>query len=237
MIDFSISKQTISASVSSEIKKLIMMKKLRPGDTLPSQKDLALQLGVGRPAVREAIKRLEAMGIVRVQHGKSTTIEKVDIDNVMLNVSPILELTDTDVLQLLEAKEIIETKCVELAAERATRIELEEMEKHLVDMDRYREDPHKHAVSDFLLHFTIVKSARNPIIIETMKLIGRMIEEAIEQTAIEDDLAGRDKARIYHRGIFNAIREKNGKKAVEILHKHSMESRRRYAASHSARSK
>ena len=111
MLDINISKQSIPDSVSMQIQQLIAKKKLKAGDKLPSQRDLAEQLGVGRPAIREAFKRLEAMGIVKVQHGKSSTIEKVDLNTIMENVSSILELDPSDVLQLLEAKEIIESKC------------------------------------------------------------------------------------------------------------------------------
>ena len=227
MLDISVSKQSIPDSVSKQIQQLIAKRKLKAGDKLPSQRDLAEQLGVGRPAIREALKRLEAMGIVKVQHGKSSTIEKVDLSTIMGNVSNLLELAPIDVLQLLEAKEIIEFKCSELASQRATEKDLTEMKGYLEEMEKNKKNPKVHAEADYLFHFTIVKAAGNPFIIEIM------IEKAIEETAIEDDLIGRERAMRYHRSLYRAIRQKDGKKAAEVLHKHSLESRGRYEMMHS----
>jgi GntR family transcriptional repressor for pyruvate dehydrogenase complex len=233
MLDINVSKQSIPDSVSRQIQQLIAKKKLKAGDTLPSQRDLAEQLGVGRPAIREALKRLEAMGIVKVQHGKSSTIEKVDLDTIMGNVSNLLELAPIDVLKLLEAKEIIESKCTELAARRATEDDLLEMKGYLEEMEKNKTNPRVHAEADYLFHFTIVKAADNPFVVEIMKVLGKMIEKAIEETAIEDDSVGRDKAMRYHRSLYRAIRQKDGKKAAEVLHRHSVESRGRYEMMHS----
>lgn len=232
MLDINVVKQSIPDSVSLQIQQLIANKELKAGDKLPSQRDLAEQLGVGRPAIREALKRLEAMGIVKVQHGKSSTIEKVDLSTVMGNVSSLLELTPIDVLQLLEAKEIIEFKCTDLASQRATENDLAEMKGYLQEMEKNKKNPKVHAEADYLFHFTIVKAADNPFIIEIMKVLGKMIERAIEETAIEDDLAGREKAMRYHRSLYRAIAQKDGKKAAEVLHKHSLESRGRYETMH-----
>jgi GntR family transcriptional repressor for pyruvate dehydrogenase complex len=233
MLDISVSKQSIPDSVSKQIQQLIAKRKLKAGDKLPSQRDLAEQLGVGRPAIREALKRLEAMGIVKVQHGKSSTIEKVDLSTIMGNVSNLLELAPIDVLQLLEAKEIVEFKCSELASQRATEKDLTEMKGYLEEMEKNKKNPKVHAEADYLFHFTIVKAADNPFIIEIMKVLGKMIEKAIEETAIEDDLIGRERAMRYHRSLYRAIRQKDGKKAAEVLHKHSLESRGRYEMMHS----
>ncbi len=228
MLDISVTKTTIPDSVSLQVQQLIAKKKLKPGDKLPSQRDLAEQLGVGRPAIREALKKLEAIGIVKVQHGKSTTIEKVDLNIIMDHVSRILELAPSDVLQLLEAKEIIESRCTSLAAERATEEELNEMKHYLHEMKENRKEPQKHAEADFLFHFTIIKAAGNPFIVEVMKILGKMIEKAIEETAIEDDLVGRDRSMFFHRALYRAITRRDGRKAAEVLHKHSTESRSRY---------
>jgi len=233
MLDINVVKQSIPDSVSMQIQQLIAKRKLKAGDKLPSQRDLAEQLGVGRPAIREALKRLEAMGIVKVQHGKSSTIEKVDLSTIMGNVSNLLELAPIDVLQLLEAKEIIEFKCSELASQRATEKDLIEMKGYLEEMEKNKKNPKVHAEADYLFHFTIVKAADNPFIIEIMKVLGKMIEKAIEETAIEDDLVGRERAMRYHRSLYRAIRQKDEKKAAEVLHKHSLESRGRYEMMHS----
>jgi len=228
MLDINVSKQSIPDSVAMQIQQLIAKKQLKAGDTLPSQRDLAEQLGIGRPAIREALNRLEAMGIVKIRHGKSSTIEKVDFNTILGNLSTILELAPADVLQLLEAKEIIESKCTELAAERATEEDLAQMKDFIESMEQNKDNPTAHAEADFLFHFTIVKAAGNPFIIEITKVLSKMIQKAIEETAIEDDLEGRERAMRFHRALYRAIRRKEKTKAAEVLQQHSADSRSTY---------
>ena len=95
-------------------------------------------------------------------------------------------------------------------------------------MEQNKNDPQIHAEADFLFHFTIVKAAKNPFIVEVMKVLGKMIQKAIEETAIEDDLVGREKSMVFHRSLYRAIGRKDEKKAAEVLHNHSLESRSRY---------
>ena len=228
MLDINVSKQSIPDSVAMQIQKLIAKKQLKAGDKLPSQRDLAEQLGVGRPAIREALNRLEAMGIVKIRHGKSSTIEKVDLNTIMGNLGSMLQLAPADVLQLLEAKEIIESKCTELAAERATEEDLAQMKDFLDSMERDKDNPSAHAEADFLFHFTIVKAAGNPFIVEIMKVLSKMIQKAIEETAFEDDLEGRERAMRFHRALYRSICRKEKTKAAQVLQRHSADSRNTY---------
>ena len=88
-----------------------MEHKLRTGDRIPSQRDLAAKLAVGVPAIREALKNLEAIGLLEIRHGKRTLVKRVDVDSLLESVSPAIQLTEAEVVHLLEFKEIIETRC------------------------------------------------------------------------------------------------------------------------------
>jgi len=102
------------------------------------------------------------------------------------------------------------------------------MKGFLDRMEQNKNNPPAHAEADFLFHFTIVKAAGNPFIIDIMKVLGKMIQKAIEETAIEDDLEGRERSMRFHRALYRAICRKETTKAAEVLHQHSADSRSTY---------
>jgi GntR family transcriptional repressor for pyruvate dehydrogenase complex len=215
MLNININKLTIADSVAKQIRQLIMDKELKPGDYLPSQVELAEKLRVGRPSIREALKKLEALGLLEIKHGCSTKVSQVDLESFIGQIVPVLELTGTDVLNLLEAKEIIEMKCAELAAHRATKTELNKMEQYLLTMIQNADNEEKLAEADYLFHLTIIESAKNPVINEIMKMIGAMIHRAVVKTAelrqwqsISLDL---------HKRLFSAIQQGQGAQAASLV--------------------
>lgn len=223
MLDISVAKSTISEIVAERLQQLIIDNKLKPGDTLPSQRELSQQLGVSRPTIREAFKILEARGLINVNHGLKTTVERATIQSMMSNVSSVLELTDADMFQIFEVREIIETRCAELAAERATPEDLSLIEQHLRKMKEYFNDLDRYVQADWLFHLTLVKSAHNPIINEFIEIIGRMMIRGLRQTVV----LGRSFENI-HQQIFESIRAKNGAMAKTIVHEHLMNLMRQY---------
>jgi GntR family transcriptional repressor for pyruvate dehydrogenase complex len=223
--DLNISKSTIPDSLMQQIKKMIINKKLKPGEALPSQRKMAAELGVGVPSIREALKIMEGMGLVKIQHGHSTIITQISMDSLITNITTFLEITEVDVLHLLETKDFIETQCALVAATRATESEIKELENYIKAMEKYFLDSQKYAQLDYLFHLTIVKAAHNPIINEIMKMAGRMILKGMEITS---SLPGRDIAMDYHRRIFEAIRDRNGILAATLIHEHIAETAKRY---------
>jgi GntR family transcriptional repressor for pyruvate dehydrogenase complex len=229
LLDISISRTSIADSVAQQIRQMIVDRRLKPGDKLPSQRKFAIQLKVGRPTIREAFRSLASIGIIKVEHGRSPIVERVGLDTLISDVSPMIEITDTDVISLLETKDIIETRCAELAATRITLEEIEKMKLYLGEMEKYREDNKLYAAADYEFHYTLIRSARNPIINEIMKIVGRMIEKAIEKTVLGSGLAGREVAMQYHYRIYEAIRNGDAAMAARLVHEHLVETINRYS--------
>lgn len=224
-MDLIISKTSIPGSLVQQIRDMMVNKKLKSGDTLPSQRKMASELGVGVPSIREALKIMEGMGLVKIRHGSSTVIERINMESVMTNLTPLLELTGAEVLCLLEAKDFIETKCAYAAANRATSEELKELENYIREMEINLDNTQKYAQLDYLFHLAIVKAAHNPVINEIMKVAGRMILKGLEITSY---LPGRDIAMDYHIRIFTAIHNRDGELAGTLIHEHILETEKRY---------
>lgn len=100
---------------------------LRPGDKLPAERELAQQLGVGRNALREALRSLEIAGIVRLQKGVKggAFIQAGDVDRMNEVVRDMLSLGSISVAELTESRVHIQDLVVRLACERATRADLD----------------------------------------------------------------------------------------------------------------
>jgi GntR family transcriptional repressor for pyruvate dehydrogenase complex len=223
--DIQIFKSTIPKSLTQQIRAMIINKKLKPGEELPSQRKMASELGVGVPAIREALKIMEGMGIVKIKHGHSTIIRQVSMESFMTNLTPLLELTEFDVLHLLETKDFIETQCALVAAKRATVSEIQELEDYVQAMEAAIDNSQEYARLDYLFHLTIVKAAHNPVMNEIMKVAGNMILRGFEITST---LPGREIAMHYHRKIYEAMRLRNGVLASNLLHEHIAETANRY---------
>ena len=107
--------------------------RLRPGDKLPPERELALQLGVGRNALREALRSLEIAGIVRLQKGAKggAFIREGDSARMDQVVSDMLSLGSISVADLTESRVHILDLVVRLACERATRADLEALDANV----------------------------------------------------------------------------------------------------------
>src|SRR5690606_8537975 len=111
----------------SAIKGMILDGRLRPGDQLPSERALSEALGVSRPTVREAIRSLQAMNIVETRHGAGTFVSSLSVEELLRPLQFALALSDFAMEHLFEVRLMLEPGAAELAAERASDDEIEEL--------------------------------------------------------------------------------------------------------------
>jgi len=222
-----VEKSTVPASLSRQVRQFILDRRLSPGDRLPSQRELAGQLGVGVPAVREALKNLEAIGLLDIRHGKHTVVKQLDMEALLDSVSPVLQLTEAEVVHLLEFKGIVETRCAFLAARRVSPENLERMRQYLDLMEQTQRDDRRFAEADYLFHLTIVQAAGNPVMNRVMKVIERMLARAIEKAAGLHEW--RRRALKMHEQIYRAILNRQGRAASLAVEKLIEETLKRYA--------
>jgi GntR family transcriptional repressor for pyruvate dehydrogenase complex len=221
-----VEKSTVPAALSRQIRQFILDRKLKTGDSIPSQRELSRQLGVGVPAVREALKNLEAIGLIDIRHGKQTIVKQVDMEALLDSVSPAIQLTEAEVVHLLEFKEIIETRCAFLAAQRATPESLALMRRYLDLMEQPQGDDRRFAEADYLFHLTIVQAAQNPVMNRVMKVIENMLARAIEKAAGLHEW--RPRALKMHERIYHAILKREGRSAALAVEKLVEETLKRY---------
>ena len=95
--------------IQDRLKAFIKENSLRPGDKLPTEAELATEIGVSRTAVREALRGLETLGIIDVQKGSGRYLKKVVFSEIIDDLAYNLELSSANLVDLLEIRAVLET--------------------------------------------------------------------------------------------------------------------------------
>jgi GntR family transcriptional regulator, transcriptional repressor for pyruvate dehydrogenase complex len=135
------SRLSLSDDIAQRITQLIHTGDYRPGARLPAITVMAQQFGVGSPTVREALKRLETVGVVDIRHGSGVYVGRQP-DSLLIS-NPVLETTPTKKLlvDLISARIPIETQTAALAAANATAEHLDQMASQLAKAGESLGDP------------------------------------------------------------------------------------------------
>ena len=190
--------------VIDRIKRLIESESYQPGMKLPTERKLADLFGVGRPAVREAIKALSILDVVESRRGDGTYLKSTSALTTGWPERVHQLEQDFDMLQLLEVRKMIEPYAASLAAVRASARQIHEIERELLLQEEYitkRSFVGKH---DYLFHDAILRAAANHILVDLTAILAPMLIKSRQITAN----SAPDLARMLneHRAIFGAIR-------------------------------
>jgi GntR family transcriptional repressor for pyruvate dehydrogenase complex len=129
-----IQRTTVSEEIVKRLVSLILDAGLRPGDKLPSERELMARLAVGRSSLREAIKTLRALGIVKVTGGSGTFVANGNISALTQPLSWRLLMTEHITREVIEARRVVEVELASLAAERATPEDIAAISQRLETM-------------------------------------------------------------------------------------------------------
>jgi len=209
--------------VAIQIKKLIDEGKLKSGEMLFPESELANMMGVSRSSVREALRILELVGYVETKQGIGTYVSKPTTDRVIQRLSEFCPEGDKIILYLLEAREMLEPLAAKLAAQRADHKDLHDMEQAL---NQIREKIGMHEIikeEAVNFHFCIGKASKNPIIAFMLDSILDLLKHS---TKITYSVPGRPEISLKeHEQILEAIKERNSEKAYKLMKNHLQEVR------------
>ncbi len=145
--------------------------KLPPGTTLPSQKDLAKQLGVGRSSIREAVNALALMGYLDIQQGRGTFVCDALPVTELSAVQMQAALSAGDIFDLMEARLLLECQCARWAAERASAKQLKMLTAAALVVEANTNDYDQFLEADLKFHSCLVKAGQNRVVDELMRPI------------------------------------------------------------------
>lgn len=195
--------------VAHQIEGLVLEGVLRVGERLPGERELAVETGVSRPIVREAIKRLEDCGILESRHGGGTYVADVIGTVFSPQISALLASHSRATLDYLEYRREIEAIAARLAAQRATQADKELLAAAVGRMEAAHEaeDFDVEARADIEFHSLIGEMAHNLVLLHTLRACYKLLSEGIFQnrSRLYQTPGGRTQLLAQHRAIHEAI--------------------------------
>jgi GntR family transcriptional repressor for pyruvate dehydrogenase complex len=216
----------VSQQVVAEICRLIRQHVYTAGDRLPPERELAEQLQVSRPTLREALRVLEMTGIVESRHGGGTFVQDMFSMGVVSPLALVLEATGDIVGDLWEARIIFEPAIAARAALRATPDAIDQMEKLVNSLDvsiRNAEPDEITIQNDRDFHIALARASGNQVAVRVLMLINELLMDG--RRHFITSRGRRMKAYDAHQLIVQTIRERNpaGARAAMLRHLEEIE--------------
>src|SRR5215210_2453844 len=154
---------SLSSQIVSEVRDALFAKKLKPGDFLGTEKDLAARFGVSRIVARDALRTLQALGIAEIKMGKGGGA-RVARGNPRLFAEALavqLDLTGVSAAEIMDAQRAIECLAAELAAEHATEADIARLRQLIADADLALDDPERFTQLGAEFHLAVAEASHN----------------------------------------------------------------------------
>jgi GntR family transcriptional repressor for pyruvate dehydrogenase complex len=208
----------LSRQLTEQIVNLITTRKLEQGDRLPTMRELAQIFAVATPTIREALRRLQATGVIDIRHGSGIYVQRTN-QTLMITNPHRTALDPASILELLDARLVIEPQTAALAAERATDATIERLQAILKEAERLLSgEDTELGPRNMQFHGEIARAAGNTILSQVVdSLIDVYATEQLVIMALYDARADDHRE---HVEIFEAIRARDPKLASELMTRH-----------------
>lgn len=210
-------KANITQQVIEYLKKNIENGTWPVGEKIPSENNLTEILGVSRASVRVAIQQFIALDALQSIQGKGTFVKTNNITGVNSNLNAIDEANYDDIIQVLEFRRIIETECAYIAAQQATDETINNLNRYLGNMKNSIDQSEEFVKQDMLFHEEICHATGN-------RLLENCLKEVFQQTAKNhkqmNEAFGYNDGIYYHTLLLKAIKNKDARKAKNLMKEH-----------------
>jgi DNA-binding FadR family transcriptional regulator len=190
---------------------------LAPGQRIPSERHLAAQLGVSRPMLREALRRLGERGLLEVRAGRGSFVSGTAARAPLRPLDSHYRRRGTTARQLSEARLMLECETASLAAERATPEQVTEIARVLEALEASAA-PLDAVRNDLAFHLAVAHAAQNPVIESMLESIAGLTAELMVRSVGDPAVAARSAP--YHRLAYEAIARRDPPGAREAMRTH-----------------
>lgn len=217
--------QTKSEFVADQLKKKIISGEYSSGDKLPIENELCTAFGVSRITIREAMKKLSAMGLVEIKQGKGTFVKSVDLGVFMKPLFQLVEFSEVNIDAIYTARGFIEGGIARLAAQNRTSEDILTLKNTLetIDYCSTQGDLEGCYFHDVAFHMALAKAAANPILLAIMEAIQDIDDACVKR--YDKYLVGYENSRREHRNILEAVENGEPDRAQKAMQKHTENSK------------
>ena len=189
----------------SRIRELIQSGRLAPGSKLPSEQQLAAQLGISRNLTREAVKALVAVGVLEIRRGDGTYVTSLEPGVLLGGLGSAVELLQGEtVLELTEVRRLFEPVATALAATRISPTDLADVAEHLAAMRAARDDVELLNKHDAAFHHAVIAATGNRTLESLLEGISsRTVRARVWRGMVDDNAAAITLAE--HQAIYDAL--------------------------------
>jgi GntR family transcriptional regulator, transcriptional repressor for pyruvate dehydrogenase complex len=216
--DFEIVRRNrVYEEVAKQIERLIL-KKLKPGDKLPSERELADTLRVSRGSIRDAIRGLELMGMVEPRQGAGTIVKEISAEAIVNPFANALKRRKELVSELIDFRKMLEPPLAARAATHASPEEIAEMEEILRRQEEKQNQGDAAVDEDTDFHYSVALASGNSVV---LKVIDILMEQLRDTRARSLQVEGRpQKSLLGHRRILAAIKRQDSDAARAAMARH-----------------
>lgn len=212
----------ISEEIVEQIRAMISQGELKPGDRIPSERELAAMLGVSRPSVREAIMVLDAMGLVEARQGGGTYVRSLAETSL---ADPLSQMVDADprlLPALVEVRKGLESWSAFLAAQRADAADLEQLQELVARMTQQAAKGVWDSDLDARFHAAIGAATHNTLQIHVLTSIHSLFYASLRLSLVDFNQREGDVQLLYrqHHAVFQAIADHDPERARLAMLEH-----------------
>jgi GntR family transcriptional regulator, sialic acid-inducible nan operon repressor len=224
-----IDRRKLFEQVAAHIEEWILSGELKPGDRLPTERELQAQFGVGRPAVREALITLQRSGLIEIANGAPARVAMPTASVVLGNAMPaVLQMLSTPTGQrhFQHVRLLFETALARFAASSATDDEVMAIKAALAANEAALGDRARFISTDIEFHLAIAKVMHNPIVIALHDAISAWLRQ---QRAVSLTMSGQEEtAYRAHVAIYEAVAARDPDEAERAMREHLEQLERAY---------
>jgi len=210
-------KGKVYEEVAKQIERLIL-KRLKPGDKLPSERELAEMLRVSRSSIRDAIRGLELMGLVEPRQGTGTIVREISPDSLVNPFANALRRRQELVTELLDFRKMLEPPLAARAATHASPEEIAEMEEILERQEKKQAQGEACVDEDAEFHYSVGLASGNSVVLKVLDILMDLLRDTRERSL---QVEGRSQRSIAgHKRILTAIKRHDAEAAKAAMRRH-----------------
>jgi GntR family transcriptional repressor for pyruvate dehydrogenase complex len=215
-----ISRPTVTDLIVQRLVNLILDERLKPGDRLPTERDLMAQLSVGRSSLREAIRVLAAIGVVEVSVGEGMFVGQGGASILTKPLSWGLLMSEETGREVIETRRVIESEMAALAARRASPEEIAAIQEQIAIMEAHQRDGSAFTPLDLEFHLAVGRAAHNQVMYHILQTFQHVIRTWMERVTVEYFAGNPQPAFPDHVIISDAIEARDERAARKAMANH-----------------
>jgi GntR family transcriptional repressor for pyruvate dehydrogenase complex len=211
-------KTRVYEEVVAQIQRLMTDGRLKPGDKLPPERELAEAFSVSRTSVRDAIRVLELMGLLEPRQGEGTVVRDLSPDSLVNPLASLLVRNRMRMAELFDVRKMLEPPLAGRAAVNATDAELANLQEILRRQEQKVRRGELAIDEDSEFHYAIATAARNGVVLRVLDVLMDLLRESRERSL---QVAGRlERSFEAHRRIMSALTSRNAAASEAAMRQH-----------------